>query len=103
MPTLKKRTIPVDNISCAGCEQLIQSELVKMDGIQDVRVDHNKGEIHVAYDLLLTDMENIERTIEEMGYSVHDSFLERAKRKYIHFTEENERDNLNTPPRPCCS
>jgi len=103
MSTLKKRTILVENMSCTGCEEKINTELAKINGVHDVQADHHSGEIKVVYDLLKTDLKTIEQKIEEIGYSIHESFFNHVKDKYIHFTEVNERDNLNAPPMPCCS
>ena len=103
MSSIKKRKIFVDNISCISCEDKIRDELVKMNGIDEVQVNRRSGKVSVVYDLLKIDFEKIEQKIGEIGYTIHESFFDRLKDKYIHFTEENERDNINAPLMPCCS
>lgn len=103
MSTMKRRTIIVDNMSCASCEDKIRDELGKMNGIREIQIDRQNGEISVLYDLMKTDLEKIEQKVEDIGYTIHKSFFGNIKDKYVHFTEENERDTLNAPPMPCCS
>ncbi|MHB9029261.1 MAG: heavy-metal-associated domain-containing protein [Candidatus Latescibacterota bacterium] len=103
MSAMKRRTIIVNNMPFSHGEEKIRSELAKMEGICEVQVDQSSGKVDVLYDLLKIDLEEIEQKIAEMGYKIHENFFKRLNDKYIHFTEQNERDNLNASPLPCCS
>lgn len=103
MTAIKHRKITVENITCTGCEEKIISTLEMIKGIHSIDVDSKTGQVSVSYDLMKTDLGEIEQKIEGIGYKVHESFWGRLKDRYVHFTEDNERDNLNAPNLPCCS
>lgn len=103
MSTIKKRTIHIENMSCNSCEHTIAEVLQHVDGVQSIHIDVVNNTITVMYDVLATDLEHIEQQLGQAGYIIHDSIMHRIKDTVIHFTEENERDNLNAPHLPCCS
>ena len=100
--TIKKRTIQVGGLTCEGCNSRITDELKKMDGINQVSADNN-GTVQVEYNLRKTNLKNIEETIENLGYTTSAGLLERIKRGWINFTEQNEFDNIAHPSTSCCS
>lgn len=74
----------------------------QLDGVHDVQTDYQSGIVTVEYDVFKADLEHIEHQIEQAGYSIHDSFMHRIKDTFVHFNEENERDNLDASPMSCC-
>jgi hypothetical protein len=63
----------------------------------DVNVEEK--EIFVEYDLEMCREEAIEHWLVQIGFVLEDSLMERIKRGWIHYTEENELDALEAKPR----
>ncbi|MFQ5737168.1 MAG: hypothetical protein ACE5GY_09985 [Thermodesulfobacteriota bacterium] len=79
-------------------------ELIKkVHGVIDIRIDAQNRDVFVEYDLVECCEEAIEKWMVKSGFVLDDSFMERMKRGWIHYTEENERDALKVEPHSCCS
>jgi hypothetical protein len=76
--------------------------LKKLKGISQVKIDEEKGEVFVEYDLQEHKEEDIERWMVEAGVLLDDSYMERLKRGWIHYTEDNELDALKAKAHSCC-
>ncbi len=76
--------------------------LKKIKGVLEARVDADRGDVFVEYDLALCSEEAIEKWMAQAGFVLDDSVMERVKRGWIHYTEENEQDALSAEPHPCC-
>ncbi len=74
----------------------------KVKGVSEVRVDAGMGDVYVEYDLAECSEEAIERCMVQAGFVLDDSVMERVKRGWIRYTEENEIDALRLNPRSCC-
>ena len=103
MELIRKRTIKIENMTCAGCGVTITDELSKLDGVISVKADYKKGIVNVEYDLMHIELKDIESKLNDMDYSVNKRFLYRLRDGFVHFTEENERNNQTTKPASCCS
>ena len=103
MQLIKKRTIKVDNMSCAGCETKITDEISKLNGIISVQAKHEAGKVFVTYDLMLMELKVIEEKLDALGYTVDRGFIYRMRDGFLRFSEENERDNFSSKPASCCS
>lgn len=79
-----------------------ESEIKKIKGIKRVTIDIEKGDLFAEYDLLECREDAIERWMLEAGFILDESFKEKLKRGWIHFTEENEQAELKSGPAPCC-
>lgn len=98
---IKKRTIHVSGMTCEGCERTIDNALSEIDGIKAVKADKT-GRVYVEYNLRRINLEAIERVIADLNYEITKGFFNRLKREWIHFIEQNERDNLSTVSYSCC-
>jgi hypothetical protein len=76
--------------------------LKKLKGISQVKIDVEKGDVFVEYDLLEHREEDIERWLAEAGFLLDDSYKERLKKGWIHYTEDNELDALKAKAHSCC-
>jgi hypothetical protein len=74
----------------------------KVHGVINVSIDAQKMDVYVEYDLLKCCEEAIEKWMVKSGFVLDDSYMERMKRGWIHYTEENERDALREEPRSHC-
>lgn len=64
------RTIPVEGMTCGGCEQSIQTAVGQLDGVQSVNADHSAGSIQIDFDDTVVDEAAIRGQIEEAGFSI---------------------------------
>ncbi len=86
----------------SGRSERLEELIRQVNGVLKARVDVDRKEVYVEYDLLKCCQEAIEHWMEKNGFSLDESFLERFKRGWIHYTEENERDALESEAHSCC-
>lgn len=78
-------------------------ELKKINGVSSVSIDADKKDVFVEYDLLKCREEAIEHWMVKTGFKLDDAVMERLKRGWVHYTEENELDALSAKPHPHCN
>lgn len=71
--------------------------IMKIEGVTGVKVNTEENDLYVEYDLLQCTEEEIEKHMTEVGFVLDGSFLERLKRGWVHYTEENELDAMHAP------
>ena len=76
-----------------------ESLIKEVSGVIKVNIDAAKKDVYVEYDLEKCSEEAIEHWMDKAGFVLDDSFLEKVKREFIHFTEENAREALSEKPR----
>jgi copper chaperone CopZ len=86
----------------AGTAAEWESALRKVRGVVKVSIDAAKGDVFVEYDLALCCEEAIEKWMVHEGFVLDDHLMERVKRGWIHYTEENELDALKMIPSSHC-
>lgn len=64
-----QRTIPVDGMTCGGCEQSVQSALTGLDGVHSATADHTLGSVQVRFDDTIAE-DTIRDQIRQAGYAV---------------------------------
>ena len=79
-----------------------ESGLRRLKGIRQVTINVEKGDIFAEYDLLECREDAIERCLVEAGFVLDDSLMEKIKRGWTHFTEENEQSELKHGSASCC-
>lgn len=67
MAQLIKETIVVANLKCSGCANTIKKNLTELEGMEMVMVNHDTGEVEVAYDNQLS-RESITKKLAALGY-----------------------------------
>ncbi len=103
MSTLKHHHVKFKQAPDWGKPAEWEEKLKEVKGVSLVRIDPERGDILVEYDILKCREEDIERCMVEAGFILDDSFKERGKRGWIHFTEENEQAELkHGETAPCC-
>ncbi len=96
------RTLKVTEMVCPECNAIIADALKALDGVQAVNPDWRKNVVAVTYDLHKVRVQEVEKLLAEIGYPPDPDFLHRKKRDWLHFTEQNEADNLKHVGH-CCS
>ncbi|MFQ5968514.1 MAG: heavy-metal-associated domain-containing protein [Acidimicrobiia bacterium] len=62
-------TLPVEGMTCTGCENKIQFALASLEGVGRVH-DHEAKTVEVDYDPALITVDEIRRAVEDVGYRV---------------------------------
>jgi len=70
---LVKVVLNVDGMTCAGCENKIESKLKKTDGLIISRASYNNGTVKITYDRNVISLKSIKKIIEQLGYRVVES------------------------------
>jgi len=67
---MKHVKLNVEGMQCGGCETIIENALDLLDGIEQVSANYPTGSVEIRFDEDKTDLTEIQKTIEESGYSV---------------------------------
>jgi copper chaperone len=65
-----EKTLDVKGMSCAHCKAAVEGELRALPGIEKADADVARGTVEVRYDESKVGTEELERAIEEAGYTV---------------------------------
>lgn len=65
-------SIPVNGMTCEGCENAVKKSISSLEGIAEVSASHIDSVATVKYDKTLASLESIEDKIAEAGYTVAD-------------------------------
>lgn len=99
---IKQHQIKITGLNGAVPPVTIGRDLADMPGISEVRYDGN-GVLDLSYDLMETNLLQIENAVRKLGGEPKKDILQNIKRGWIHFTEKNEFDNLMSIPSHCCA
>ncbi len=62
--------LPVEGMSCGGCENSVQNALLKLDGVDTVKADHIKKIVNIDFKNDNPDIDLARDTIEKTGFKV---------------------------------
>jgi copper chaperone CopZ len=62
--------IPVEGMTCEGCENTVNQQLLKLQGLQSAQASHTLKQVRIKIDTNITSVEEVERNIEQVGYTV---------------------------------
>ena len=65
-----KIKVSISGMSCTGCEQTIQSNVTRLEGVTSVKADFQTGTAIVDYNPAKTDTSKIRSAITHSGYKV---------------------------------
>ncbi|MFY0544130.1 heavy metal translocating P-type ATPase [Brevibacillus sp. H7] len=68
--TMKETTVQISGMTCAACAIRIEKGLKKLEGVQDAAVNLALERSTVVYDPTKTNLADIEKKIESLGYGV---------------------------------
>jgi copper chaperone CopZ len=77
--------VSIGGMTCTGCEQTIQNNVAKLEGIKSVKASFKTGEAVIEYLAGIVDTTKIREAITGSGYSVKEFNLD--------FREEAEKQN----------
>ncbi|MDD7463189.1 MAG: heavy-metal-associated domain-containing protein [Anaerococcus sp.] len=72
---MKKATIQLEDLACPSCAVKIEGAVKNVDGVEDdsVKVLFNASKVKLNFDDKKTKIEDIENSIEKIGYEVKKS------------------------------
>ena len=103
MSIMKHRRIALNHRKDGPNAERFTAALQEGVGVTEVTYDKEKCVLNISYNLNMITFAQIENILANAGYTWPDSFLQRTKRSWIHFSEENELENAKAPSAPCCS
>lgn len=63
-------TLNVQGMSCGHCVNAVESNVGKIDGVEQVKVNLESGKVDVLFDNKKVTVEKIKDTIDDQGYDV---------------------------------
>lgn len=63
-------TLPVEGMSCSGCENAVTRAVGAMTGVRGVTASHKDAQVVVTYDPALVGPADISQKIGKLGYAV---------------------------------
>ena len=66
----ESRVLRVPDMSCGHCELSVQEALDELAGVGRSNTDHTKGEVEQTYDASRVTDEELQRAINEAGYTL---------------------------------
>ncbi|WP_130472118.1 hypothetical protein [Candidatus Magnetaquicoccus inordinatus] len=109
----------VTGLADLEARHLLTAWLMNNHDILDFVLDGTHNTVKITYDMLQVSSEQIEAALLASHLTLHTSFFSAVQRYMIHFTEQNQLDNLQYIPRwsrglcdmekaaerspPCCS
>ncbi|MFF2753312.1 copper chaperone CopZ [Psychrobacillus sp. NPDC058041] len=63
-------TLQVQGMSCGHCVNAVESNVGNLDGVNQVKVHLESGEVEVSFDEEKVTLEKIKETIDDQGYEV---------------------------------
>lgn len=80
---VKSETLHITDMMCRQCEKTIECAVANIEGVRHVKADYETGRLTVTYEDTLCKKEQIERIIEQKGYSVRKKEKSSASVKHI--------------------
>lgn len=75
-PVVAEVDIPVQGMTCGSCEHHIETEVIRKDGVVEIKADHEKAMAFVKYDSTKISLEQLVAAINETGYNASQPNLE---------------------------
>ncbi len=60
--------LPVEGMTCGGCEVAIEMAVGRLEGVQSVEADHETGTVEIVFDRTRLGLDAIAETIRKLGY-----------------------------------
>ncbi len=67
---IRTATISTYGMSCTGCEETIETEIKKLEGIKSVKADHVKKTVVVKFDDKKVTLNQVKEAIKSAGYKL---------------------------------
>ena len=68
--TIITKKIKIEGMTCGSCEKVIGKQVIKLEGVQKIRVDYPTETVEVEFDEQKASLEKIKKAIVAEGYKV---------------------------------
>lgn len=69
---MKEMKLKIEGMMCTGCENRVQNALKTIDGVEEVKANHEDGSVKIkANDNV--EISTIKEKVEDIGYEVKDA------------------------------
>lgn len=69
---MKEMELKIEGMMCTGCENRVQNALKTIDGVEEVKANHEDGSVKIkANDNV--EISTIKEKVEDIGYEVKDA------------------------------
>ena len=75
----EKISLPVEGMTCASCVARVEKTVGKFDGVSAVNVNLATEKVTMEYDPSVVDLKKLAATVEEIGYKLDLSILQKQK------------------------
>ncbi len=65
-----RKEIHVTGMRCEACERSLSVALARLDGVRDVKADHETQRVKVRYDPIQVSDDRLREVIEQAGFAV---------------------------------
>lgn len=62
--------IPVEGMTCGGCENTVNTQLLKLDGVVESSASHAEKNVFIKVDTVLSSIDEMKAEIEKVGYTI---------------------------------
>lgn len=62
--------IAVDGMTCSGCENTVNAELLKLNGVTEAKASHVDKKVVITVDTTINSVKEMEENISKVGYTV---------------------------------
>lgn len=76
------KTLTVENMTCAHCENVIEHELSALEGVKSVMASYSKGVVVITYDKNRTDLRKIKEVLALHDYMIQEKVPQKAENGY---------------------
>ena len=77
--TTEKISLPVDGMTCASCVARVEKAVSKFEGVSAVNVNLATEKVSLEYDPSVVDLNKLAATVEDIGYKLDLSVLQKEK------------------------
>jgi copper chaperone CopZ len=67
---IETQSLPVQGMTCGGCEHAVQRALQRLHGVQSATASHRDHRVTVTFDPAVAPLATIRSAIEALGYTV---------------------------------
>ena len=98
---IKRRVFALEQPLSGLQREGLKAALSQLMSVRNLHIDADR--VSIDYNLLEISASQIEAALEQAGARMGSGWAARLKRNWIHYTEENELDNLAAGDTACCN
>ena len=69
---MKEMKLKIEGMMCTGCENRVQNALETIDGVEEVKANHEDGSVKIKAEDNV-DLATVKEKVEDIGYEVKEA------------------------------